>query len=79
MFVYVNQSTLYVLMKTFMSVDNSKEIGYYSICTENPEALWFKFDLQILDYNPASEQDEIRIIYEEYLITYDNPDEVPLW
>ncbi|XP_048768431.2 protein MFI-like isoform X2 [Ostrea edulis] len=33
---------------------------------------------QILDYNPASEQDEIRIIYEEYLITYDNPDEVPL-
>lgn len=34
--------------------------------------------LQVLDYEPPSEQDEIRIIYEEYLSTYDNPDQDPL-
>lgn len=33
---------------------------------------------QVLDYEPPSEQDEIRIIYEEYLSTYDNPDQDPL-
>ncbi|XP_061193454.1 protein MFI-like isoform X2 [Saccostrea echinata] len=35
-------------------------------------------DEQVVEFNPPSEQDEIRIIYEEYLITYDNPDQDPL-
>ncbi|XP_062608849.1 protein MFI-like isoform X2 [Saccostrea cucullata] len=35
-------------------------------------------DEQVVEFNPPSEQDEIRIIYEEYLITYDNKDQDPL-